>query len=88
MKEPLEASFLHRSRHLNPDLGGYRDHASAQAAAVAATAAGSPPVPADALVVCLIHPPTSLLSWSRPHLLPSSSVNNSRHGDGLPEDVT
>jgi hypothetical protein len=51
MKEPLEACFLRHSRHLNPDLGGYRDHASAQAVTVAATAVGNPPVHADALVV-------------------------------------
>jgi hypothetical protein len=32
MKEPLEASFPHCSRRLNPDLGGYRDHASDETA--------------------------------------------------------
>ncbi|CAN6221448.1 unnamed protein product [Urochloa humidicola] len=32
MKEPLEEGFVRRSRRLNPEIGGFRDAASAQAA--------------------------------------------------------
>jgi hypothetical protein len=48
MNEPLEATFLCRSKCLNPDLGRFRDSSSAQEVAVDTTQAS--PIRADALV--------------------------------------
>jgi hypothetical protein len=48
LREPLDASFLHRSRRINPNLGGFRNQAAAQEAA--ALVVEEAPVPADPLV--------------------------------------
>ncbi|CAN6248991.1 unnamed protein product [Urochloa humidicola] len=48
LKEPLEAPFVRRSRRLNPECGGFRNQASAQAAADNPSVYMPVPLPSDA----------------------------------------
>ncbi|CAN6334420.1 unnamed protein product [Urochloa humidicola] len=48
LKEPMEAPFVRRSRRLNPECGGFRNQASAQAAADNPSVYMPIPLPSDA----------------------------------------